>query len=274
MSQTWVDNVDADYDGGEFDESEFEDSEFEDADSYDGEFDDADFDDGELDDAEASRRQRQRARRRGRRRGRARSSRPAAGRVSTRRPGSAVAAIRAVDANNKASDRELRREINQLKKDGQWTSWVSVATALVGAGLAIRKPGNVWVETLVRSAPLAALKPPRGAKGGAAMLSQPRVLGPALMAATTFVGTQLNQKRIDVPTGTIEVSTATPVMIFASVVSASGVPTGDPIKFESQDSTVADYKAGTGIVGGKPGYTKITASAAGVPSVDITVHVT
>jgi hypothetical protein len=271
MSQTLVEYLDAD--DGEFDDAEFDDSEFDDSEFDDSEFDDAEFDDSEFDDGEASRRRRQPARRRGRRRGPARSRRRAAGRVPARRPRSAAAAFRAVDANRKASESELRSEINQLKKDGQWASWVTVATALVGAGLAIRKPDNVWVETLVRAAPLAALKPPRGAKGGAAMLTQPRVLGPALMAATTFVGTKVNQKRIDVPSGTVEVPVGKSVMIFASVVSASGAPTGDVVTFMPQDPSIADFVAGKGIDGKAAGYTKITATAPGVPSATITVHV-
>ncbi|NUU18715.1 hypothetical protein HP550_15785 [Cellulomonas humilata] len=258
MSQTWIEDLDAEFDDSDFDDSEFDDSEF----------DDSEFDDSEFDDGEAVRRRRSRQRRR------AVARRRASGTAVARRPRTAAAAIRAVDADQKAIENELRSEINQLKRDGQWSNWVTVGTAVTGAGLAIWKPSNPWVEALFRAAPLALLKAPRGAKGGAAVLTRPQVVGPALIGVATFIGTKVNQKRIEVPTTQVRVGQGGSTAFAAQVVSASGAPTGEMVTYTPANAETATYNHDRrGIEGVNPGYTSIRASAPGTTAVTISVEV-
>lgn len=265
MSQTWIEDLDAEFDDSDFDDAEFDDAEFD-----DGEFDDAEYD-AEFDDAEAVRRRRRSRRRADLQRRRALARRRATGTAVARRPRTAAAAIRAVDADQKAIENDLRSEINQLKRDGQWSNWVTVATAVTGAGLAIRKPGNPYLEAAVRAAPLVLLRSPRGAKGGAAILTRPQVVGPALIGLAAFIGTKLDQKRINVPTQ-VKVKEGGDTAIFAEVVSASGAPTGEVITFTPADPTTASTKDKK-IHGENAGYTFITATSPGVPPVVIAVEV-
>lgn len=260
MSQTWVEDLDADYDDAEWDDGEWDDADY----------DDAEDDDGEYDDAEAARRRRRRRSRRARgSRGRRRPSARAV------RPRTAAAAIRAVGADQKAAEDDLRKEIARLRSDGQRSTWVTVLSALVGQGLTLRPVNNPYLATAIRSAPLVALPMPRG-RGAASLLTSPQAIGVAGMFGLAFLGSEINKDKLVVPTS-IKVENGATVLVSAQVVTAAGAPVpGATFTYTSAEPKIASITGNNEVKGEAIGWTTITvtASTPGAPSAIVDVEVT
>lgn len=236
----------------------------------------------ESDDSEASaaaRRRRARARQlemaRRRRAVQARTGRrpmvPASGTAS---PRTAVAAIRQLDVENKVQNDALRSAF--AARDKRSSRAEVAAVAGVVAGQIQSSFNDVFTSVFARAAlsfsPLLLLSPKRRGTGAAAIASDPRVYGAALVAGVAFFGDRRGRdaaaQKLEITTSVSEIPAGVSVPFSAKVFDKGGsaIPNRD-VRWSSSNSTAVQVDPATGNVTAgatKGGIAVITATSDGV----------
>jgi uncharacterized protein YjdB len=181
----------------------------------------------------------------------------------------AVNAVRNLDLETKVQEDTFRRAIRVQSRRMSRSEYAAVASAATNQFIeSFDAPDNPFFRAALRFAPLLLLAPQRRGSGLEAVITDPRVIGGAAVAAIVFFGE--NRKRLTVAQS-ISVTAPANVAVNASdrfvadVIDGRGAVLSVPVTWTSSDSGVASINPETGeVTGVANGVAIITATADGI----------
>ena len=178
-------------------------------------------------------------------------------------------AIRNLDLETKVQDDAFRSALSASSKRMSRSEYAAVAGVAVNQFIdSFDTPQNAFAKAALQFSPLLLLSPQRRGTGFQAVITDPRVIGGAVIAGVTLVGENRKRftgaRRLDVVSPN-EIAVNDPDVFLADVFDLRGARIDTPVIWESSDPATATIDRATGEVKGiKAGVVVVTATADGI----------